>query len=109
MANQLKIISLNCRGLGNTVKRQDIFSWLATEHADIILLKDTHWDANTAQQSQQEWNFTFLSTVFDTRSRGCAILFKNSFELNIGQKSLDINGNYAITEVFLPTRITPNS
>ena len=102
MANQLKIISLNCRGLGNKVKRQDIFSWLATENADIVLLQDTHWDTNTVQQVQQEWNFTLLSTVFDTRSRGCAILFKNSFEFNLGQKSLDINGNYAITEVILP-------
>ena len=106
MTSNLHIRSLNCRGLGNRSKRLDIFSRLKDERADIILLQDTHWDSSVTCLVREEWNFTFLSTEFSTRSRGTAILFNNSFEFTIGQKHLDDQGNFCITEVHLPDKLS---
>ena len=106
MTSNLHIQSLNCRGLGNRSKRLDIFSRLKDERADIILLQDTHWDSSVTCLVREEWNFTFLSTEYSTRSRGTAILFNNSFEFTIGQKHLDDQGNFCITEVHLPDKLS---
>ena len=38
----MKIISLNCRGLRNKVKRYDIINYLKDQNAQIICLQDTH-------------------------------------------------------------------
>ena len=106
MASNLKILSLNCRGLGNKSKRIDIFSRLRDDRADIVLLQDTHWDPNIVSLVREEWNFTFLSTEYDTRSRGTAILFNNTFEFTLGQNHIDAHGNFCLTEVHLPEKLS---
>ena len=106
MASNLKILSLNCRGLGNKSKRIDIFSRLRDDRADIVLLQDTHWDPKIVSLVREEWNFTFLSTEYDTRSRGTAVLFNNTFEFTLGQNHIDAHGNFCLTEIHLPEKLS---
>ena len=43
MANNIKIISLNARGLRETKKRSNLFFWLKEKKIDICLLQETYW------------------------------------------------------------------
>ena len=106
MGDNLQILSLNCRGLGNKQKRLDIFKKLKDDRIDIALLQDTHWDSELLTQVKEEWDFTLISTSFTTRSRGTAILFRNTFEFNLGMNFKDINGNYCFTEIHLPNNFS---
>ena len=74
---------------------------LKQDNIDIALLQDTHWDNNILAQAIEEWDFTIISTSYDTRARGTAILFRNSFEFSIGTKHIDPHGNYCISEISL--------
>ena len=106
MVDNLQILSLNCRGLGNKQKRLNIFKKLKDDRIDIALFQDTHWDSELLTQVKDEWDFTLISTSFNTRSRGTAILFRNSFEFNLGMNFKDTNGNYCFTEIHLPNNFS---
>ena len=43
-ARYLNIVSLNCNGLGDPTKRNNIFNHFVNIGADIILLQETHTD-----------------------------------------------------------------
>ena len=43
MITNIKIISLNCRGLAPKEKRLDMFNKLSDDKDNIIFLKDVHW------------------------------------------------------------------
>lgn len=42
--NELKIVSLNCRGLNNSNKRRDVLDYLGKTKGDIYCLQDVHWN-----------------------------------------------------------------
>ena len=45
MTNNVKICSLNVRGLSDRKKRKDVFAWLQQKHFSIYCLQDIHVDA----------------------------------------------------------------
>ena len=106
MAEDIKIVSLNCRGLSNCEKLRDYLSKFREQRFDIILLQDTHWDADTLKIAREIWDYEMISTTFDTRSRGAAIIFNNSFEFELGDSIIDPSGNYVFTELSLPSKIS---
>ena len=103
MASKLNIVSLNCRGLSDREKRIDFFSLFKQKHYDVILLQDTHWDINISNQALEEWDYELVAAPFNTRSRSTAILINNTFEFTLGNRKNDINDNYSLVEISLPT------
>ena len=103
MATSLKILSLNCRGLANIKKRQDIFSRIKDKNIDICLLQDVHWNAMTLNIAREEWGYKLIGSPFNTLSRGTAILLNNSFEFVIGDTIVDEAGNFTLLELKLHT------
>ena len=75
----LKICSLNVRGLGDRNKRREIFNWLRSKKYSIYLLQEVHcvetttnsWAAEwgvkqflvVAQARKQEWPFSLIITL----------------------------------------------
>ena len=47
----IKIASLNTRGLGDEIKRLELFSWLEMKDYKIVILQETH----TTSYSEQIW------------------------------------------------------
>ena len=82
-----RLISLNCRGLANKEKRNEMMHWLSHHTKgpfDIILLQETHF----CQKDEKLWNihakthFTSYKTIFShgTRaSRGVIIIIKENY------------------------------
>ncbi|CAG2199063.1 unnamed protein product [Mytilus edulis] len=82
--------SVNCRGLANKVKRLDIFS-ICKKRYDIAVLVDTHCCLENENKWLQEWGYTGKFSSYSNRSRGVAVLFKNSFEFKINNEIIDNN------------------
>ena len=94
---------MNCRGLANREKRQDIFAKLKEDRYDIGLLQDTHWDTNTLNTVMEEWGYKMICAPYKSNSRGTAIMLNNSFEFTIGETINDKMGNFSLTEIKLHT------
>ena len=103
--NNFKILSLNCRGLANKEKRRDLFAFFKEKNCDIIFLQDTHWDTEIGLLAKQEWDYKITFAPFNTRSRGTAILFNNTFKFSLGITKNDDSGNYTFIELVLPNTL----
>ena len=79
MHNEIKIISLNVRGLRDYNKWKIMYKYFQEKRADIILLQETHTDAGTIQNWQQEWGSKWYTSHGETNARGVSILIKNNF------------------------------
>lgn len=51
----LSVCSFNVRGLGNKLKREQIFEWLKQNKYSIIFLQETHSGDGTHEFWKQQW------------------------------------------------------
>ena len=70
--DDIKLISLNVRGLGNREKRMSIYHYMRNKRADIIYLQETHSTERTYFTWKTEWNSDMICAQ---GTRGVAILF----------------------------------
>ncbi len=84
MISDLKILTLNVRGINDKKKRQTVFYWLRKQDADIIALQETHLGrTNDEWKWSREWDGQSYWTVAAGNSKGVALLFnrKQKFEI----------------------------
>ncbi|CAG2199310.1 E3.1.11.2 [Mytilus edulis] len=94
----ITIGSVNCRGLSETVKRIDIFTKYKDLY-DITILVDTHSTSEKEKQWLHEWGYVGKFSSYSSKSRGVAILFKNTFEFKIHDETIDLMGNFIILDI----------
>jgi exonuclease III len=94
MTDKLKILSLNCRGLKGTNKRQQVFNYLKETKCSIYCLQDTHFTQDMLNDIHAEWGGDFYSSFGTSNSRGTAILFSKNIDFKIHKQLSDENGNY---------------
>ena len=85
MAGQsnIKIMSLNCRGLGNWQKRKDVFNHIRDKKFSIYCLQDTHFTEKDKSTIRSTWGFEIYMSAGKSDARGVAILFNNNFEFKV--------------------------
>lgn len=94
MGDELSIVSMNVRGLGDAKKRRDVFNWLRKQDCSIICLQDTHTVDRLERIWETEWGYKAMFCSFRGDSRGTAILFCNNFEFRLHKVKKDPGGNY---------------
>ncbi|CAG2194572.1 unnamed protein product [Mytilus edulis] len=94
----ITIGSVNCRGLSETVKRIDKFTKYKDLY-DIIILVDTHSTSEKEKQWLHEWGYVGKFSSFSSKSRGVAVLFRNTFEFKIHGETIDLSGNFVILDI----------
>ena len=77
------ICSLNIRGLGNKVKREQVFHWLKEQNFSIYLLQETHLNAQFKDKWESEWGFKSYFSGNTNNSEGVCILFNKTFTYEI--------------------------
>ena len=98
MANRVKAISLNVRGLRNEVKRRSIFSYLKNPKATLYCLQETFSKEDDEKIWSAEWGGQIIFSHGSKHSRGLCILSANSgFSLNTVYA--DPDGRYIIAKV----------
>ena len=95
----LKIASINVRGLGNNTKRREVFNWLRTEKLSIYMLQEAHCSDVTSDLWSSEWGYKALFSCCTSNRAGVCILFNNNFNLQILKVFLDPNSRFIICDI----------
>ena len=95
----LKICSLNVRGLGERLKRRETFNWLKAKQFSIYLLQEMHCSENTATTWSSEWGYKTLFSCCSSASGGVAILFNNNFAFQLERSYSDHKGRFVICDI----------
>ena len=97
--NMIKISSTNCRGLGDSGKRRDVFNYLREKNFGIYCLQDTHFTEALEPYIRAEWGGEITFNSYISNSRGVCILFSNSLEYKVHKSKADENGNLLVLDI----------
>ena len=95
----IKILSMNCRGLRDNNKRKDVFKYLRQKNCSICCLQDTHLMDDDYSYIRSQWGFEVHLSSGSRDSRGVAILFRSNFEYKILNERKDKAGNMLILDI----------
>lgn len=97
--NLLKILTVNCQGLGDWNKRKDVYQTLRNKNYHIYFLQDTNFTETEENIIKSQWGYKAFFSSFTSNSRGVTILFNNNCELEVHKTFKDDNGNFLILDV----------
>ena len=95
----LRIASLNVRGLGNNAKRKEVFNWLRAKKQSIYMLQEVHCSEDTTDTWTCEWGYKALFSCCSSNKVGVGILFNNNFNFQIHMVFSDPNGRFIICDI----------
>ena len=108
------VISLNVRGLRNSLKRRSIFCFLKDQKCDVYFLQETHSEPNDENIWRSEWGGAIFFSHGSLHNRGVCILLNPSFNCtfeNIHKDQLgriiliDLNfnrNNFSLCNIYAP-------
>ena len=83
VGEQLKILSANCQGLRDRIKRLDVLNYFLQLNPNIICLQDIHLTADDENLLNLTSNYNCFISGSRTSARGAAILLKQNFKMEI--------------------------
>ena len=95
----LKIGSINVRGLGDQVKRREIFNWLRAKKYSVYFIQEMHCTEDNKNDWRAEWGYQALFSCCSSKKAGVAILFNNNFTFQISKTYFDPEGRFIICDV----------
>ena len=95
----LSICCLNVRGLGDNLKRRELFNWLRMQKHSIYMLQEAHCSEGTNSMWSAEWGYWTIFSGQDSSKCGVAILFNNTFSFEIRKIFSDSNGRFVIRDI----------
>ena len=96
MACNLKVISLNVRGIRNQNKRRAIFCYLKQQKATIFCLQETYSQPDDEKIWSAEWGGRIFSCHGTVHSKGVCILLNPNSSLNFNVIQADHQGRILI-------------
>ena len=99
MAEEISILSLNVRGLGDKKKRTDVLNFLKQKKISIYCLQDTHWVEDMENEISSNWNGKCFFSHKSSQARGVAILLNKNLDCVINNTKKDPNGNFLAIDI----------
>ena len=96
-----KIVSLNVRGLNNSIKRRKIFKWLHRQNAHCCFLQETFSTEQSINVWRSEWGGNIFYSHGSNHSKGVMILVNPRYQLEVIRSTKDKNGRSIILEIKL--------
>lgn len=90
---------MNCRGLGDKVKRADVFNYMRERKYSIICLQDIHVDPEREGAIVAEWGAEAIVCGLKSNARGVGIFFNTNFEYSLKKVKKAVNKGYIIVEI----------
>lgn len=101
MARDLRLLSVNMRGLNNPIKRKRIMTHLAKSLSDVIFLQETHVkDPNRHPAPLRKFPTFFLAPGL-SKSRGVVILLAGNLQFTLKEVLRDLRGCFIIVKGLL--------
>ena len=98
MGDKVKLLSANCRGLCNKIKRYNFINYMKSKKVNILCLEDTHLTSDGEADLKSIWEGEILLHGVNTNSRGVAILLNNTFEYKSKNIFQDSAGNMIVLD-----------
>ena len=98
---EIKVVSLNCRGLNGTEKRRDVINFLRESDGDIFCLQDVHIPENQQVYFKTLWGGEVFFSSFWSDRRGVCIMFKSHLDISVSSTFRDAEGNLLIAQFTL--------
>ena len=95
---EVKLVSINARGLQDTLKRRSIFNYYRAR-ANIICIQETHATENDEKIWEAEWGAKIVFSNGTAAARGVCILFDKTVPYRISRISNDTDGRILICEL----------
>ena len=92
---------MNCRGLADSRKRQDILLYFKSKQYDVCCIQDTHFIPGIETDLRREWGGKCFISCNTSNSRGVAILFKDTVPVDIKRLKIDNGGNFVVLDLTL--------
>jgi exonuclease III len=99
----LRVGSLNVKGLANDKKRKEIVHWLHGKNMNIYFLQETHSSNENVNFFQNDWEGRCLFSNKNTASAGVMILFNTNCEYKLENVVTDSDGRYLICTIVVVT------
>ena len=95
----VKIMSMNTRGLRDFEKRKEVFQYIKDKEFDIILLQETHSSDEIESLWSCQWGSKIYFSNKTSNSAGVAILLNPSKNINVTNYTRDNRGRMIAIEV----------
>ena len=102
----MEVFSVNCRGLQDKLKCQDVINYLNSKKPNIICLQDTHLTEDSNKFIKSIWNDDLYINGNRTNARGVCTLIKKTFEYEVLNIIKDINANLLVTDLKISNDFT---
>ena len=96
--SSILLITQNCNGLRNKLKRQVCFRWFKKQNAEIVLIQETHWSKDIEHIIRNEWKGSAFFNHGNKNARGVAILIKKQSEIKLISEHKDQHGRFIIIQ-----------
>ena len=96
---EITLRSLNVRGIGDKMKRKELFRWLRKKSFQIYFLQETHSTKETETLWRNEWGYEALLTNISSSKAGVGILFNNNFSYQLLKQYCDPEGRFIIVGI----------
>ena len=118
--DNLRIATLNVRGLGDNLKRKRVFRYMKLNKIDACMLQETHCTGKFESVFSNMWGSKCIFANGTSNARGVAILLNKKLSNNVLEVRRDCNGRYilcklqigeytyCITNIYAPNEDTPS-
>lgn len=98
--SDLKLFSLNVKGINHVVKRQKLLSFFQKEKCDVALLQETHLSDIEHMKLRRNWVGQVFFSSYKSNSRGVAILLHKNLSFKLEKSITDNEGRYVLLSGF---------
>uniref|UniRef100_A0A8C6K9K2 exodeoxyribonuclease III n=1 Tax=Nothobranchius furzeri TaxID=105023 RepID=A0A8C6K9K2_NOTFU len=92
----IKIMTLNVKGINHIIKRLKIVSSLKKDRVQIALLQETHLTDSEHLKLKRDWVGQISSSSFDSKSRGVALLIHKNLPFTLNAIVRDTDGRFIL-------------
>ena len=97
----LSICSYNVRGLGNKIKREQIFTWLKDNNYTICLLQETHSGTGTHDIWKSDWGNEAFFSGHSNNNEGIGTLLNPNYSFTVRQHTHIVNGRLQALDLLI--------
>ena len=97
--SNLKILSLNVRGLRNAGKRKTIFLYLKNQKASIFCLQETFSNKHDEKLWTSEWGWENLFSHGTEHARGVCVMVNPNSLFQVESVEIDQEGRFIVAKV----------
>ena len=97
----VKLLSLNVRGLNKSIKRRSIFRWLHNQKLQFAFLQETYSSKNYAHIWEAEWGGKTFFSHGTSHSKGVMTLINPRLDFKVNTSISDKNGRFLILDLVI--------